>query len=97
MLRSGATMRGTITTTTPACLAAPVVSVVALSVPAATAAATASSRPASSWMCAKPALIDSTTSASTSQPITRMPLLAYCAASGRPILPNPTTATVFTG
>src|ERR1700694_3209508 len=73
--------------------AAGVVAVFAFSVPAATAAATACSRPASSWICARPALMDSTTSGSTSQPTTSSPLLANCAASGSPILPSPTTAT----
>src|SRR4051812_31381886 len=48
-------------------------------------------------MCEWPPLMVSTRSSRTSQPMTFMPLLAYCAARGSPILPSPTTATLFTG
>src|SRR5207249_10588155 len=94
---AAATIRGTITTTTSASPTADRVSALALSRPARTADATASSRPGSSRTCAWPWLTASTTAWSTSQPITRMPLLAYCPASGSPILPRPTTATVVKG
>src|SRR6266436_2490259 len=87
------TATGTMTTTTSACRTASAVCVVAESSPSPLSLATLGTSPGSStWD--SPALIDSTTSGLISQPITRRPCSAYCTASGRPILPSPTTATV---
>src|SRR6266508_3332683 len=90
------TIRGTMITAAFASATAAAVSTVAVSLPEATADATASSRPGSSVMCDRPLLTAATTSGRTSQPMTRMPLRANWAARGRPILPSPTTATIET-
>src|SRR6266508_5911725 len=90
------TIRGTMITAAFASATAAAVSTVAVSLPEATADATASSRPGSSVMCDRPLLTAATTSGRTSQPMTRMPLRANWAARGRPILPSPTTATLET-
>src|SRR6266571_407163 len=86
--------RGTMTTTTPAWHTASVVFSVAESKPLFTRSATSVASSGSSWTCERRALTVSTTWGLISQPITRYPCRAYCTASGKPILPRPTTATV---
>ncbi len=87
-------MTGTISTTTSASRAAPAASSVARRRPSACTRATISASPGSSPTCERPALIASTTAGLTSTAMTLQPCVANWAASGRPILPAPTTATV---